>query len=118
MAQIPDRLPAFVQETEDNWNVWYGWQGKDNPPTARVKVMGAVPELVAFSKSLHLEAQRMEQERDYWKGAAGRYFTQLLRRQKGVISLPIPFTKFRIILTREEDLTPPVLPQEGGDGGT
>lgn len=113
MAQIPDELPAFIPATGEEWRKWLN-QDKGSAPEAQRKVMGAVPRLLDFSIGLHSEAQRIEQERDYWKGEAGRLFSLLLRRQKGGFAIRIPFTKYRIVLMRDEvqpDI--PLLPQEG-----
>lgn len=117
MAQIPVSLPGFMRDTAENWDRWY--TGKtDNVPLAQKRVMGNVPYLLDFANGLHLEAQRIEDERNFWRGEAGKLYSRLLRRLEGVVSIPIPFTRYRLILAHQDPPAPPLLPDEFevGDG--
>jgi hypothetical protein len=113
-AMIPDRLPESVQNVDHQWNLWHHGDTK-NIPLAWRRVMDGVPDVLSFLKELHMEAQRVEAERDFWRGETGRYFTLLLRQQRGEFSIRIPFTDYRIALIKDQSSSPPLLPQEGDE---
>jgi hypothetical protein len=111
MAQIPDNLPGFIPDTIEQWRRWLSNE-TDNVPLTQRKIMGNVPDILDFSISLHLEAQRIEHERNYWRHRAGELYTLIILRREGSFSIRIPFTRYRIILAHDDCPAPPVLPQE------
>lgn len=111
MTQIPQDLPTIIPETAEHWRRWL-YQDTENVPLEQKKVMGNVPTIIDISINLHSEAQRLEDERNYWRGEAGKLYSRLLRRLEGVCSIQVPFTRYRLILAHRDPPAPPILPQE------